>query len=146
MTLEALIEAAMRVVGEFASSPDCTVGGVAAALETTSGSVYTGVCIDTACGLGFCAEHSAIAEMLKARESEIRMIVAVMADGSILPPCGRCRELIWQVNIRNAATAVMVSCDRTVPLSELFAVPVATSAAQFKLTHYQRFTELAASP
>ena len=119
MTLEALTQAAMAVVGEFASSPDCTVGGVAAALETTSGSVYTGVCIDTACSLGFCAEHSAIAEMLKARESEIRMIVAVMADGSIVPPCGRCRELIWQVNTRNAATVVIVGRDRAVPLSEL---------------------------
>jgi cytidine deaminase len=119
MTLEALIQAAMAVVGEFASSPDCTVGGVAAALETTSGSVYTGICIDTECSLGFCAEHSAIAEMLKARESEIKMIVAVMADGSILPPCGRCRELIWQVNTQNAATAVIVGHDRAVPLSEL---------------------------
>lgn len=123
MTLEALTEAALAVVGEFASSPDCIVGGVAAALETTSGRVYTGVCIDTACSLGFCAEHSAIAEMLKARESEIRMIVAVMADGSILPPCGRCRELIWQVNTRNRATEVIVGHDRAVPLSELLPLP-----------------------
>ena len=123
MTLEALIQAAMAVVGEFAPSPDCRVGGVAAALETSSGSVYTGICIDTACSLGFCAEHSAIAEMLKARESEIRMIVAVMADGSIVPPCGRCRELIWQVNTRNAATVVIVGRDRTVLLSDLLPYP-----------------------
>src|SRR5215208_2309862 len=119
MTQEALIEAAKAVVGVFAPSPDCTVGGVASALETASGSVYTGVCIDTACSLGFCAEHSAIAEMLKARESEIRMIVAVMADGSIVPPCGRCRELISQVNTRNKGTVVILGHDRTVRLSEL---------------------------
>src|SRR5512133_3177340 len=119
MTLEALIQAAMAVVGEFASSPDCTVGGVAAALETTSGSVYTGICIDTACSMGFCAEHSAIAEMLKHQESEIETIVAVDDEGVILAPCGRCRELIWQINRRNADTVVLLSNGRSMLLGEL---------------------------
>jgi cytidine deaminase len=96
---------------------------VAAALQTVNGSVYTGICIDTACSLGFCAEHSAIAEMLKARESAIQMIVAVTSDGSIVPPCGRCRELIWQVDTRNAATTVIVGPDRTVLLSDLLPIP-----------------------
>jgi hypothetical protein len=48
----------------------CESGGVAAAILTASGAVYTGICIDARCGMGFCAEHSAVAEMLKARESE----------------------------------------------------------------------------
>ena len=39
------------------------------ALETASGNVYTGINLDLACGIGFCAEHSAVAEMLKARET-----------------------------------------------------------------------------
>jgi hypothetical protein len=33
--------------------------------------VYTSVWIDTACSLGFCAEHAAVAEMLKTRESGV---------------------------------------------------------------------------
>src|SRR5262245_29793038 len=98
MTLSTLIELATALVGEFSPSPVCTAGSVAAALQTAAGNVYTGVCIDTQCGLGFCAEHAAIAEMLKARESAIAMIVAVTSGGAIIPPCGRCRELIRQVN------------------------------------------------
>ena len=36
-------------------------GQVAAALMTKSGNIYTGICIDTACSLGMCAERNAIA-------------------------------------------------------------------------------------
>ena len=35
-------------------------GGVAAAIESASGKIYVGVCIDTACTLGVCAERNAI--------------------------------------------------------------------------------------
>jgi cytidine deaminase len=62
--------------------------------------MFTGVCVDTACSLGFCAEHAAVAEMLKVRQSHVRMIVAVNKDGAVLAPCGRCRELLWQVDDR----------------------------------------------
>ena len=31
-------------------------GGVAAAVLSASGKIYTGVCVDTACTLGICAE------------------------------------------------------------------------------------------
>ena len=84
----------------FVTSGDCTSGDVAAALVTGSGTLYTGVCIDLECGIGFCAEHAAVAEMLKVRESVVRMIVAVNCEGTVLPPCGRCRELLWQVDPR----------------------------------------------
>ena len=124
MTAEELIEAAYKVAGVFTPSEDCTVGGVAAALVTAAGNVYTGICIDTECSLGFCAEHAAIAEMLKAHESEIRLIVAVRTDGAIVPPCGRCRELMWQVSPLNAAARVIVgNHDRTVLLSDLLPYP-----------------------
>ena len=35
-------------------------GGVAAAVLSDSGKIYTGVCVDTACTLGICAERNAI--------------------------------------------------------------------------------------
>ena len=123
MTPEELVKVASRIAGVFTPSEDCTVGGVAAALLTAAGNVYTGICIDTACSLGFCAEHSAIAEMLKAHESDIRLIVAVTTDGAIVPPCGRCRELIRQVSPQNAATMIIVGPDRTVPLPDLLPYP-----------------------
>jgi cytidine deaminase len=81
--------------------------------------VYTGICIDTACSLGFCAEHAAIAEMLKAQESEIRLIVAVERTGAMVAPCGRCRELMWQVDPRNRTTQVILGPNETVTLEQL---------------------------
>ena len=118
MTDEQLAEAARRLVGEFRTGPDCVAAGVAAALKSRSGRVYTGVCVETACSLGFCAEHSAIAEMLKSRESEIDTIVAVCGT-TVVPPCGRCRELIRQVNPANARTRVIVAPGTVVALSEM---------------------------
>lgn len=113
-----LIATATALVGNFAPSRDCTAGEVAAALVTAKGNVYTGICVDTACSMGFCAEHAAVAEMLKGRESEIKTIVAVTNEG-IIAPCGRCRELIWQINERNAKTRVIVAPDKVMSLAEL---------------------------
>ena len=52
-------------------------GNVASVLITARGSRYSGVCIDTGSGTGFCAEHSAIAAMVTAGEYQIAKIVAV---------------------------------------------------------------------
>ncbi len=119
MTPADLIAAASLLARRFKPSDDCTSGDVAAALLTAGGQVYTGVCIDTACSLGFCAEPAAIAEMLKARESEIRVIVAVDRRGTVRAPCGRCRELMWQVNPRNRAARIVLGPDETVSLEDL---------------------------
>lgn len=94
-------------------------GHVACALETASGAVFTGICIDVPCSIGLCAEQAAIAEMLKHGETQIRKIVAVYEDSSILPPCGRCRELISQVDARNGEAVVLVGKGREVTLNEL---------------------------
>jgi cytidine deaminase len=40
------------------------------------GNIYTGICIDLGCGLGFCAEVAAIAQMLTHRETRIDEVVA----------------------------------------------------------------------
>lgn len=113
-----LISSAREILGEFELGADSKAGSVAAALKTEAGNVYTGISLDMACGIGFCAEHSAIAEMLKHRERLISEIVAVNAQG-ILPPCGRCRELMLQVSAGNASTMVAVAEGESVPLREL---------------------------
>ena len=107
MESKKLITLAASLARPFSPSADCSSGTVAAALVTAESAVFTGVCVDTACSLGFCAEHAAIAEMLKARQSNVRMIVAVNKEGLVLPPCGRCRELLWQVDDRNRDTWVV---------------------------------------
>ncbi|MDZ7686669.1 MAG: hypothetical protein U5O39_18265 [Gammaproteobacteria bacterium] len=78
-----LIETAAALVGEFKPSRRSTAAAVGAALRTVDGNIYTGVCMHLSCGIGFCAEHSAVAEMLKHRETRIETIVAVNRDGIV---------------------------------------------------------------
>lgn len=94
------------------------MGHVAAALMTAEGNIYTGVALDLPSSIGFCAEHSAIAAMVTAGEYDGARIIAVHEDGSILPPCGRCRELINQVGEDNYGCEIGLS-GRTVRLEEL---------------------------
>jgi cytidine deaminase len=119
MDQHALIETAAALARPFAPSAGCSSGTVAAALMTDTGNVYTGVCVDVRCSLGFCAEHAAVAEMLKAREADVRMVVAVNSAGAVVPPCGRCRELLMQVSARNASTWVILGPTEGQPLAEL---------------------------
>lgn len=63
--INALIAAAQSVYGEFSLDSDFSAGSCAAAIQTACGRIFTGICVDVACGIGFCAEHAAIAEMLK---------------------------------------------------------------------------------
>lgn len=118
-----LLATAIALAGEFRTSESCVAGEVSAALVSASGRVYTGVCVDTGSSLGFCAEHAAIAEMLKAHESEIALIVAFSPEYGILAPCGRCRELMRQVDRRNYATRIIVGHDHVVTLAELLPQP-----------------------
>lgn len=89
-----------------------------AALLTADGNVYTGICFDLPSGLGFCAEVAAIAQMLTNRETVIKTIVAATENG-FLPPCGRCRETMIQVDARNFDTRVIVGEAQEVSLSDL---------------------------
>jgi len=115
-----LINEAKKYVGEFKLSLDwMTAGYVAAAIKSDSGKIYTGICIDVASGIGFCAEHSAIAQMLKERETKIEMVVAINQDGKIMPPCGRCREFMLLINKENEQTKVLISENKIVSLIDL---------------------------
>jgi cytidine deaminase len=96
-----------------------TAGAVGAALITDDRTIYTGINMDVACGIGFCAEHSAISSMLKDRKTVIKALVAVRYDGTILPPCGRCRELMVQVNQENTNAEIIVGEGTILKLSEL---------------------------
>ncbi len=71
------------------------------------------------CGIGFCAEHSAIAEMVKHGESRIARIAAATAKGGGLPPCGRCREVMAQVDPDNLDTDVVMPDGTTTKLRDL---------------------------
>ena len=109
---------AKGVLGSRQLSKDGWAGSVAVTLLTDTGNVYLDLCIDVTSGMGFCAEHAAIAAMITAGENKIDKIVAVGKNG-VLPPCGRCREFINQVHDENMSTLVMVTNDKIVTLREL---------------------------
>ena len=114
--------AAAKSVQQFRTvSPFIEAGGVAAAVLTQAGNVYVGVCIDTACSLGMCAERNAIANMLTHGESRITRVVAVMPDGRVGPPCGACRELMMQLDAGSGEIEILldVQTEKTVRLKEL---------------------------
>lgn len=94
---EQLYSAAREVLRPRKVSEWMEVGGVAAAIQSASGKIYTGVCVDSACTLGICAERSAIFHMLTCGEDAIRRVVAINGEGKALPPCGACRELMAQL-------------------------------------------------
>jgi len=117
--LDALWRAARDLQGEFVLSRKYTAGAVAAALRAENGRVYTGLCLELACGIGFCAEHSAVAEMLKDRVTRVTAAVAVGQGGKVVAPCGRCRELLLQVNPANAECCIVLGPTRTARLGDL---------------------------
>lgn len=72
---------------------------VGAALEDHSGRIHTGCNVENATyGLTVCAERvavwKAISEGLKPRQ--FRRIAIAADTGSLTPPCGACRQILWE--------------------------------------------------
>lgn len=119
MDFKELYKIAVEVVNPREFSKYSTGGEVGAAILSESGKVYSGVCINSACGVGFCAEHSAAAAMITNGENVIKKVIAVNKRGEILPPCGRCREFLSQLSDLNSDTEVMVDKETVLSLGEL---------------------------
>ena len=102
-------------------SDSVTAGGVAAAILTTRGNIYTGVCIDTACSLGCCAERNAIGNMITNGEHEIDMLVCIGNNDKIMMPCGACRELLMQLSNYNKNMKILTNLEKknTITLEKL---------------------------
>ncbi len=96
-TWKALYEAARAVQNSRSISDYVEAGGVSAAVLSSKGNIYTGVCIDTSCTLGICAERNAIFNMITNGDGEIKRVLAIMPDGKCGAPCGACREFMVQL-------------------------------------------------
>ena len=94
---EDLYKAAKNVQNPREVSERIYAGGVAAAIEASSGKIYTGVCVDTSCTLGICTERNAIFNMITNGDNEVKRVLAIMSDGKTGAPCGACRELMTQL-------------------------------------------------
>ena len=92
-----MLEAAKSVQRYRKISYYIDAGGVAAAVLSSSGKIYTGVCIDTCSTLGICAERNAIFNMITNGEDRISKVLCIMGDGKSGAPCGACRELMVQL-------------------------------------------------
>ena len=70
---------------------------VGAALETKDGRVYAGCNIENVSyGLTVCAERVALWKALSEGAREFRQIVTVTDAPRVTPPCGACRQLLWE--------------------------------------------------
>ena len=114
-----LIERARAVLCWRQLSDECAAGDVSAALVTAAGNIYTGISLSAACGIGFCAEYGAVAQMICNGESRIHKLVAISGDGKFMPPCGRCRELLYQIDRENLKAEIILGIDKAVKLEGL---------------------------
>mgnify|MGYP003300502513 CR=1 FL=1 len=92
-----LYDSALSVTKSHKLSKYFSVGSVGAAVLTSKGNIYTGVCIDTDCPLDICAERNALSTMFTNGEYEVVKICAVSEDGDVIPPCGVCRAFMMRM-------------------------------------------------
>jgi len=98
---------------------------VGAALEAAGGKVYTGCNVENATyGLTVCAERVAVWKALSEGGRGFRRIAVVADTTNLTPPCGACRQILWEYcgdveillgNLRGER--------RTYRLAELFPAP-----------------------
>lgn len=75
---------------------------VACCIQTTNGSLYTGVNVENGSyGLTLCAEAAAISNMVSAGEQHISHMVILASSNAICPPCGACRQRIHEFSDEN---------------------------------------------
>ena len=90
-----LIEAATRVrENAYAPFSEFKVGS---ALETDDGQIITGSNVESASyGLTVCAERVAVWNAISQGKRKIRRIAVVADTEELTPPCGVCRQIIWE--------------------------------------------------
>ncbi|MCF7800983.1 MAG: cytidine deaminase [Candidatus Marinimicrobia bacterium] len=69
---------------------------VGAAVGTAQGKTFTGCNVENASyGLTVCAERNALGAAIAAGEKKFDLLVVASEDG--VPPCGACRQVIWEL-------------------------------------------------
>jgi cytidine deaminase len=86
---------------------------VGAAVRTGDGQIFAAIHFESATGFAtVCGEVAALSLMIAAGRRDVELVAAVWLDQDgvvyVLPPCGRCRELIADCN---PAARVIVSRD-----------------------------------
>jgi cytidine deaminase len=87
---------AARKIRDNAHAPfsDFKVG---AAIETDDGEIVTGCNIESASfGLTVCAERVAVWKAISEGKRKIKAVAVVADTEDLTPPCGVCRQIIWE--------------------------------------------------
>ena len=70
---------------------------VGAALEDSSGRIHTGCNIENSTyGLTICAERVAVFKAMSEGVREFRRIAMAADTETLTPPCGACRQILWE--------------------------------------------------
>jgi cytidine deaminase len=70
---------------------------VGAALEDSAGRIHTGCNVENATyGLTICAERVAVFKAISEGAREFRRIAIAADTDSLTPPCGACRQILWE--------------------------------------------------
>ncbi len=90
-----LIKAA-AAVRENAYAPFSNFG-VGSAIKTDDGEIFSGCNVESASyGLTVCAERVAICKAISEGRRKITHIAVVADSEELTPPCGACRQVIWE--------------------------------------------------
>ena len=94
-TQKELIEKAKKV-REIAFAPYSNFK-VGAAVETDEGEIFTGCNVESASyGLTVCGERVAIWKAVSEGKLKFKRIAVVVDTEQLTPPCGACRQIIWE--------------------------------------------------
>jgi cytidine deaminase len=70
---------------------------VGAAVEDISGRIHTGCNVENATyGLTICAERVAVFKAISEGAREFRRVAVAADTDSLTPPCGACRQILWE--------------------------------------------------
>jgi len=108
--LEGLVEAA-RAVREQAYAPYS--GFAVGAALLAGGRVFTGVNVENASyPISVCAERNAVAAMVAAGGRRVDAVAVVTDAATPTPPCGGCRQCLWEFGPEAVVIAHTLKGDR----------------------------------
>ena len=102
---------------------------VGAAIEDSAGRIHTGCNVENATyGLTVCAERVAIFKAISEGERKFDAIAVVTDTDTLTPPCGACRQLIWEFcGDVPVVLANLQGKTETIPMRTLFPKPFDSS-------------------